>query len=206
MRVLIVQPDEALAASQALDSHDLEHAADHASAMASAIRSRPDLLLVDIELPGLSGLTLMRLARRRLPRIRVLVYSRLSHPLFWLRARSLGASGYLLKPAAAQTLAEAVLAAAQGKVMLDRDLVPSVLAATSDPEVTALQRLTDREFEVLRLWMQGATAGVVAEVIGLSRETVLKHMASVRRRLGEPDAAQWGALRQRLGWGVGQNA
>ena len=201
MRVLIVQPDEALAASQALDSHDLEHAGDHAAAMASAIRSRPDLLLVDIELPGLSGLTLMRLARRRLPRTRVLVYSRLSHPLFWLRARSLGASGYLLKPAAAQTLAEAVLAAAQGKVTLDRDLVPSVLAATSDPEVTALQRLTHREFEVLRLWMQGATAGVVAGVIGLSRETVLKHMASVRRRLGEPDAAQWGALRARLGWG-----
>jgi len=197
IRVMIVDDHPLLRNSlrQALDTPELELVAEAASAeeaLEVALGVRPNVLLVDVELPGVDGLSLVRELAPRLPdtRIVMLTASREDRHLF--DAMRFGAVGYLTKDLSAQGLARAVRAAWEGELAMSRKNAAHLvrrLFETSrrvvDPTVaeSALGVLTPREGEVLRLLAEGLTDHEIAQALTLSPRTVEMHVSNILHKL-----------------------
>jgi DNA-binding NarL/FixJ family response regulator len=160
-------------------------AADAQEAVAAAVRERPDLVLMDLNMPGLPGATAIRQIVERLPDTRLLVLSASAAEPDVLDAVKAGASGYLLKSATGLELTEAVQQVARGEPVFSPSLAALVLgefrrvAAGGD---TGEQRLTERESEVLRLVARGYAYKEIADRLVISVRTVQNH---VQRILGK---------------------
>lgn len=151
-------------------------------------RLRPDVLVLDLMMPGLSGLEVLRIIPSRSPRTRVLVLSMHATHGFIAEALKLGASGYVLKGSAAEDLSRAVREASAGR----RFLSPPVTEAAIDSYVEMTRSasfdphdaLTVREREVLHLTAEGKTSVQIAAVLHISHRTVENHRANLMRKLG----------------------
>lgn len=143
----------------------------------------PDVALVDVNLPGMSGLELARLTMTSHPRMHVLIVSAYDEYAFVAEAIDIGVSGYLLKTASAKELVDAVRAVADGVFVLDRE-VSSRLARRPRHETTAPSLLTPRETDVLDLLAQGRSNKQIANELGLGLRTVEGHVSSVLGKLG----------------------
>jgi DNA-binding NarL/FixJ family response regulator len=156
-------------------------------ALSKAMACEPDVVILDIAMPGLNGLDLCRELTRRLPKTRVLILSMHDNPQFVARALEYGASGYLLKESAAEVLTEAMRSVARGEMYLGPGISPSVLdkiaAAGKDP----YDRLTTRERQVLQLIAEGHTNRRIAEFLKLAVKTVDTHRMRLMRKLGIHD-------------------
>jgi DNA-binding NarL/FixJ family response regulator len=148
---------------------------------------RPDVLVLDLRLPGLSGVEVTGRVRRRCPATRVVILSMYAELAYVRQALQAGAAGYVLKDAGLDELARAIRAAAEGSEYLSAALPREALAGppgrrggAADP----YQSLTEREREVLRLTVAGCSAGQVAGRLAISRRTVESHRASLLRKLG----------------------
>src|SRR5690606_6165665 len=142
----------------------LGQAADGESAWREVERLKPDVLVTDIEMPGLTGLELaQRIQRHELP-IKVVIVTTFARPGFLRRALDAGVSGYLLKDAPAEKLADALRTVTRGGRSIDPELA---LEAWSEADP-----LNDRERQVLRLAGAGKSAGDIAERLNLSQGTV----------------------------------
>ena len=196
LRVMLVD-DHALlriAVRQALAAPDVEMVAEAASAeeaLALAPQVRPDVLLVDIALPGMDGVALVRELAPRLPdtRIVMLTVSSAEHDL--LEAMRWGAVGYLTKDVAPEALLRAVRSAHAGELAMTRRMAARLvqrLEETSRPAATAgdaaLGALTPREAEVLRFLAEGRTDRQIAAALTISPRTVTTHVASILHKLG----------------------
>jgi DNA-binding NarL/FixJ family response regulator len=151
-----------------------------------ATRERPDLVLIDLNMPGLPGTTAIRRIAERLPGTRMLVLSASAAEPDVLEAVKAGASGYLLKSATGGELVEAVQQVAAGEPVFSPSLAALVLgefrrvaSGGGDRE----QDLTDRETEVLRLVARGYTYGDIAERLVISVRTVQNHVQSILTKL-----------------------
>jgi DNA-binding NarL/FixJ family response regulator len=144
---------------------------------------RPDVALVDVNLPGISGLELARLTSTTHPDMRVLIVSAYDDYAFVAEAIEIGVGGYLLKTASAKELVDAVRAVADGVFVLDRD-VSSRLTRRSRNGTTASKLLTPRETDVLDLLAQGRSNKQIANELGLGLRTVEGHVSSVLSKLG----------------------
>ena len=174
-------------------------AADAARACEYALALAPDVVVMDIGLPGVSGIDAMRRMLAHRPGLRVLMFSMHDDAIFCSRALQAGALGYLSKSSAPETLVRAVHAVARGEQYLSPDLART-LAHTSSPERrAALEALTAREFEVLRLLARGETLARIAEKLGVSEKTVANHQSAVRDKLGIRNGVQLARLAERLG-------
>jgi DNA-binding NarL/FixJ family response regulator len=147
-------------------------------------QAKPDVLLLDLTMPGLNGLDICRQLSRRQKNVAILVLTMHAEEEFVVRALESGASGYLLKEAAAEQLAEAVHTVAAGKVYLGPGVSRSVLnklvnGKGSDP----YNQLTARERQVLQLIAEGKTNRTISEMLGLSVKTVDTHRARMMRKL-----------------------
>ena len=176
-------------------------AADEAATLALLERERWDLLILDIVLPGRSGVEVLSAVRRRWPALPVLVYS--AHPAeeFALHMLRAGANGYLTKERAPEELCQAVRQVRSGGTYLadavSRQLVESVRTGRSS---VPHENLSAREFQVMRLIAGGRTGKSIATELALSQKTVSTYRTRIFRKLGlrnTPELIRY-AVRERL--------
>ena len=173
-------------------------AADAQSAYTQFVEKRPQVVVMDIALPGASGIEALRRIRARDPGARVLMFSMYEDAVFAHRALQAGARGYVTKAAAPDVLVEAVLCVARGKTFLGtgiaRELAMRSVATDEDANL-----LSPREFEVLRLLVQGCSLSDIAVQLGLTAKTVANHQSLIRQKLGVDSAVKLLQAAARLG-------
>ena len=177
-------------------------AADGHEALRLSGTERPDVLLMDIGMPGLNGVEAAARLTRKGPRPRVVILSMHTGEDHVLRAIRAGAAGYLLKDASPAELEAAVRAAARGEIYLS----PAISRYVVDDYVrraggdrSPLDRLTSRQREVLQLIAEGNTTKAIATRLGLSVKTVETHRAQLMERLEVRDVATLVRLAIRVG-------
>ena len=139
-----------------------------------------DLAVLDMSMPGLSGIDLIKRVRLEKPRLRVLVLSMHGEQQYAARALKAGASGYLTKDSASAQLVGAIRKVAAGGVHISEAAAAGLVSAERAPH----QALSDREFEVLRLLAGGRSPTEIAGQLHLSVKTVSTHKARIQEKLG----------------------
>lgn len=173
-----------------LDLHsDIEmvgEATDGIQTITEVLRLQPDVLVLDVSMPNLSGLEVARRLKRDLPRCKILILSQHYDPDYVLPLLKAGVAGYILKKAGANELLQAIRAAARGEAYLHPTIAQMVLEMTvrGEPaEADILATLTDREREVLVLIAEGQTNQQIATTLSISLKTVDKHRANLLKKL-----------------------
>lgn len=141
-----------------------------------ALKHRPEVAIIDIDLPGGDGLSAATQLRERLPQCRTLILTSLGRPGTLRRALKARVSGYLLKDAPSAELAAAVRRVAAGHRAVDPELALAAWGELESP-------LTDREAQVLRLAAEGAEAREIAAMLGLSTGTVRNYLTTIVTKL-----------------------
>ncbi len=152
----------------------------------------PDVLVTDIEMPGLTGLELAQRLQRQEWATKVIIVTTFARPGFLRRALEAGVGGYLLKDAPAEQLADAVRRVHAGGRVIDPQLA---VDAWSDADP-----LSDRERQVLRLAGEGLSAGEIAARLGLSQGTVRNYLSGVIGKLGVGNRIEAYRLARQKGW------
>ena len=177
-------------------------AADGHEAIRLSATHRPDVLLMDIGMPGLNGVEAVVRLTREGPRPRVIILSMHTGEEYVLRAIRAGAAGYLLKDAKPAELETAVRAVARGEIYLSPAISRYVVedyVRLGSIDRGPLDRLTPRQREVLQLIAEGNTTKAIAAKLGLSTKTVETHRAQLMERLDTHDIAALVRLAIRLG-------
>ncbi|MDN4482731.1 response regulator transcription factor [Demequina lignilytica] len=166
-------------------------AGDGAAAVALAAQARPDVMLMDIRMPGMDGLEATRRILASVPGVAVLVLTTFEVDEYVFEALRSGASGFVLKRVPPAELIEAARVVAAGESLLFPASTRSVIErfATREPGGT-LPDLTDREQDVLRALARGLSNGEIASEMFVSVETVKSHVASILTKLGVRDRTQ----------------
>jgi DNA-binding NarL/FixJ family response regulator len=177
----------------------IAEAEDGPSAIALAEELRPDVVLVDLDLPILNGIEVIRRIRARPDAPLALVLSAYDDEDYVMAALSAGATGYLLKTAHSDELVASIHAAARGDTVLQGSVGRTLLARAQAP-AGQHELLSSRELEVLRLAAHGARTKEIAGQLGLSSRTVEGHLTSIFNKLGvssRTEAIMYAAAR---GW------
>lgn len=168
-------------------------AADGAEAVRLAEELRPDVCLMDIQMPGWDGVEATRRIRQASEGTRVLVVTTFARPGYLRSALDAGASGFIVKDTPAEELAEAVRRVRSGLRVLDPVLAADSLFDGANP-------LSDREREVLRLAADGRSAAAIASEVFLSAGTVRNHLSAAIGKTGAANRAQAVRIAQDKGW------
>jgi two-component system, NarL family, invasion response regulator UvrY len=174
-------------------------AANSMQAYERALSLDPEVIVMDIALPGVSGIEAMRRILARRPQQCVLMFSMHDDAIFPARALEAGARGYVSKASAPEVLVDAISVVARGERYLSPD-VQRVMAQQASSEAKSLvDTLTAREFEVLRLLARGDTVKRIGEKLGLSEKTVANHQSAIREKLGARNGVQLARVAAELG-------
>jgi DNA-binding NarL/FixJ family response regulator len=167
--------------------HVVGEAADGLEAVQLVERQKPDVLVVDVMMPGLNGIEVTRQVRQRVPQTRVVVLSMHASEPYVLEALRHGASGYVLKDASSEQLVQAVREVAEGRPYLSPPLSERAIAAYVERAQPAAldpyELLTTREREVLQLAAEGLSNTEIAQRLTLSPRTVEMHRGNLMRKL-----------------------
>lgn len=195
---IIIADDQALVRGALAALLDLEHdldvvgtAADGAEAIELVNEQHPDVCVMDIQMPGIDGIEATRTVRAS--GTRVLIVTTFARPGYLRSALDAGASGFIVKDAPAEQLADAVRRVHAGLRVLDPALAEASLFDGASP-------LTEREQQVLRLAADGRTAPAIAADVFLSAGTVRNHLSSAIRKTGAGNRAQAVRIAQDKGW------
>jgi two-component system, NarL family, response regulator DesR len=159
----------------------------------AARRSRADVALLDVEMPGLDGLAATALVRQEVPQCRVLIVTTFGRPGYLRRAMEAGAGGFVVKDTPARQLADAVRRVHQGLRVVDPVLAAETLSAGTSP-------LTVRETEVLAAARTGGTVADLARALNLSAGTVRNHLSAAIGKTGARTRAEAVRLAEENGW------
>jgi two-component system response regulator DesR len=159
----------------------------------AAKQARPDVALLDIEMPGATGLDALEQLKSELPEIRILILTTFGRPGYLRRAMQNGASGFLLKDAPAHQLAAAIRRAVAGERVVDPGLAAAALSQGESP-------LTVREREVLGATREHATIAEIAAALYLSPGTVRNHLSSVMQKLDARNRGEAVKIAEHNGW------
>ncbi|UTT67246.1 response regulator transcription factor [Janibacter sp. CX7] len=200
MITLLLADDQALvrgamAALLGLEE-DLEVVAEVGSGdevLAAARRTRPDVAVLDVEMPGLDGISAAAQLTSELPGTRVLIVTTFGRPGYLRRALEAGASGFVVKDTPSDELAEAVRTVAKGGRVVDPSLATEVVVGGPNP-------LTHREREVLAVALDGRSAADIAARVHLSPGTVRNHLSSAIGKTGTSNRVEAARRAQDLGW------
>jgi two-component system response regulator DesR len=161
--------------------------------VAAALAARPDVALLDIEMPGLDGLDAAAAVRIALPRCKILILTTFGRPGYLARAMRAGVSGFLVKDAPAAELATAIRRALQGGRIIDPGLAAAALSVGANP-------LTRRECEVLRASANGDTVADIAATLQLSEGTVRNYLSTAIAKTGARNRVEAARLAAEQGW------
>jgi NarL family two-component system response regulator YdfI len=164
-------------------------AADGGEALRLAAELQPDVILMDLRMPGIDGLTAIERLQAEQPHIAVVILTTYNEDHLLIRGLRAGARGYLLKDTGRQALFDAIRAAARGETLLAQDIIARLLAQTSLPPAAAPAscvdaRLTERELEVLAAVARGDRSKEIAYRLRITERTVKAHLASIYNKLG----------------------
>ena len=173
-------------------------AATAADAMRLDAELRPDVVVLDIALPGISGIEILRRIIARRPEACALMFSMYHDGIYASRAIDAGARGYLSKASAPDLLVEAVRSVAAGRRYLSPDVEMAMHKHASAANELA-GALSTRELEVLRLLTQGFGVEEIGERLGLSPKTAANHQSSIKQKLGAESALQLMLIAQQFG-------
>jgi two-component system, NarL family, response regulator DesR len=161
--------------------------------VATALEARPDVALLDIEMPGLDGIAAAAELRTALPGCRVLILTTFGRPGYLRRAMEAGASGFLVKDGPAEQLAEVIRRAVKGERVIDSGLAAAALSAGPNP-------LSPRERDVLAAAAGGATVAEVAGRLFLSEGTVRNYLSAAIQKTGARNRIEAARIAERNGW------
>ncbi|MBO2452829.1 response regulator transcription factor [Actinomadura barringtoniae] len=159
----------------------------------AALRLRPDIAVLDIDMPGLDGLTAAERLHEKLPGCRVLVLTGLSQPGNLLRALKVHVQGFIVKDAPAQTLTDGIRRISRGERVIDPELVAAALETGSSP-------LTARETEVLRVAATGVPVVQIASELSLSQATVRNYLSNAIGKVGARNRIDAIRISRDAGW------
>lgn len=168
-------------------------AADGGQAMTLVQTEKPDVLISDIEMPGLTGIDVAARLKAEGAATRVLIVTTFGRPGYLRRALDAGVKGYLLKDGPSSVLAAAVRTVAAGGRAIAPELSEAVWDAEPDP-------LSDREREILRLAEEGRSNKDIAEVLELSPGTVRNYLSEAAQKLGAANRVEAGRIARSNGW------
>jgi DNA-binding NarL/FixJ family response regulator len=179
--------------------------ADNAQSGLQAMREKlPHIALVDITLPGTDGLELIKLMLSEQPKLRILVVSMHDESLYALRSLRAGAKGYLMKAEALEQIVSALRKIVAGDLYVtprfSERLVFRAIQSLEDGLGSPVDRLSDRELEVLRLLGKGLGTRDIAKTLHLSVKTIETHRAHIKEKLGFKEAAEM--VRFAIDWAV----
>lgn len=193
IRVLIADDHEVVrrGLSFALAAHEdlllAGEAADGQEAVEACATARPDVILMDIQMPRMNGIEAARLIRQQYPQIRIIALTTFSDQDMVREMLQAGASGYLLKTTTMDELASAIRLAISGQLTLSAEAAQTLLnpmpAAPPPAEPVIPFHLTERELEVLRLMVAGLNNAEIAAQLVVSRSTVKFHVSSILARM-----------------------
>jgi len=154
----------------------------------------PDLLLVDISLPGMDGMELIKIVKKRKGRLPMLVLSMHAEAFYAERAIRAGAKGYVMKHASTVTLLAAMRKVLAGKIFLSPAMTEKLLEKAAGSELTGSESpvdcLSDRELEIFKLIGHGLRSQRIAEELNLSVKTVETYYSRIKQKLGIKDASE----------------
>ena len=178
-------------------------AADAATAHSLFCSLNPQIVVMDITLPGTSGIEAMRRMLAYKPDMRVLIFSMHEDAIFAKRALQAVAFAYVTKASSPNVLVEAVHSVASGRKFLSADIARK-LALRDFSDTAEADGLSAREFEVLRLLAQGHSIKEIAESMGLNPKTIANHQSTIKQKLGADTAIQLLKKAAQLGLGPAQ--
>ena len=173
------------------DMEVVGEAEDGVAALGEALRVRPDVCVLDVAMPRMTGLQAAREIKAQLPDTAVLILSRHDDERYLFEALKAGASGYVLKREADEALVDAVRAVARGESFLTNAAERSLIRAwMSDESQGPREPLSPREQEVLKLIAEAHTNREIGEILHLSEKTVESHRGNLLRKLGMRDRVE----------------
>ena len=161
-------------------------ASDGADALSLCKKLNPDVVLMDLRMPNMDGLTAIETLHVEQPEIAVVILTTFNEDELMVRGLQAGARGYLLKDTDRATLFNTIRAAARGETLLKPEIMARVLSRVNAPKIESntLINLTDRELEVLASVARGERSKEIASHLGISERTVKAHLASIYSKLG----------------------
>jgi len=176
LRQLLGSADDIDVVGEAADGHEV---------MARVRNDEFDVLLLDMSMPGRSGIELIKLVKSERPKLRVLVLSMHEEHQYAVRAIKAGASGYVTKDSAATQLVSAIRKVAAGGAFITAEVAEQLaLGAMPDADGPLHSKLSDREYEVFQLLVAGVSVTDIGTRLNLSAKTVSTHKARLMEKLG----------------------
>lgn len=167
-------------------------ASDGLSAIELVEQHTPDVLLTDIEMPGASGIEVALKLKQKNVDTKVMIVTTFARPGYLERARAAGVTGYVLKDAPSETLAESLRKVAAGKLVIEQGLAEAAWASP-DP-------LSDRERSILRLAEEGKSNKEIASLLHLSAGTIRNYLADATHKLGASNRIEASRIARENGW------
>lgn len=179
-------------------------AADGAEALQMVAEHQPDVVLMDLRMPGMDGLTAIEHLQQDHPQVAIVILTTYNEDDLMLRGLQAGAKGFLLKDTLRETLLDTIQAAAKGESLLNADVMSRLLVHTQTggkrPSTTTDSPLTERERQTLRAVAAGETNKGIALQLGITERTVKAHLTSVYNKLGVDSRAVAIAIAAQKGW------
>lgn len=171
-----------------------------AAALALQKKERPQITVLDLNLPGLGGLELLRQILTEDPAARVLVFSMHSEPAYAVRALKLGAKGYLSKHASPSELRAALARISSGLTYVEGEIAQALAMQAGEPR----QALSERDLDILRMLGEGRSFAQIASALGLGYKTVANSATQIKSKLGVSRTAD--LIRLSVEMGIGRSA
>jgi two-component system invasion response regulator UvrY len=160
---------------------------------------RPDVVVMDISMPGIGGLEAIGRILAREPSARILVLSAHEDVMHARRVLKAGAAGYLTKRSAAEALMQAIRQVAQGKTFLEGSIAQQLAMQQLSGEKSPVDMLSEKEFKVFLALARGQSVAEIAEVLSLSPRTIGTHLYNIKQKLGASNQAELAIIAIRAG-------